>query len=188
MPFALIEPSGRVAQIVADGEDFEVHPQLQWAACDGSVTTEHTYAGGIFTGPAMPSLAERRRARRDEVNAERDRLQHLGVPYAFPDPVTGTIDTRNSDDMANILGLHQAALGLMAAAPDVVFCSFRDAEDQDHDLTPTQMAALYQAVMARRTALYQHGWTLKGQIEAAADAAALDAIDVSAGWPALPTP
>ena len=188
MPFALIEPSGRVAQIVADGEQFQVAAPLQWVACDGTVTTEHAHAGGVFTGPAVPSLAERKRARRDEVNLERHRLQHLGVPYAFPGAVMGTIDTRNSDDMANILGLHQAALGLMATAPDVVFCSFRDAEDQDHDLTPSQMAALYQAVMARRTALYQHGWTLKGQIEAAADEAALDAIDVTAGWPALPTP
>ena len=146
---------------------------------DDSVTQEQLDAALLSAG---------KRARRDEVTAERDRLQHLGVPYAFPDAVMGTIDTRNSDDMANILGLHQAALGLMTAAPDVVFCSFRDAEDQVHDLTPSQMAALYQAVMARRTALYQHGWTLKGQIEAAADEVALDAIDLTVGWPALPTP
>jgi hypothetical protein len=54
---ALIEQSGRVAQVVEDGDTFLVHESLSWVDCDGTVTPEHTYDGAQFVAPATPSFA-----------------------------------------------------------------------------------------------------------------------------------
>ena len=51
---ALVEQSGRVAQIEADGDEFPVHKSLSWVDCDGTVTTEHTYDGAVFVAPVVP--------------------------------------------------------------------------------------------------------------------------------------
>ena len=133
-----------------------------------------------------PSLAEAKAVRRAAVNDERRRRQALGVSYTFPDGVVGTIDTRNHDDASNILGLYGAAQALMDTAPDTVFASFRDAEDQDHPLSPKQMLALFLVVVEHRTALFQRSWVLKDTITAATTVAAVEAVDVTADWPTSP--
>jgi hypothetical protein len=51
---ALIEPSGRVAQIVADADEFPVHKDLVWVDCDNTVTTEYTHDGAVFVAPVVP--------------------------------------------------------------------------------------------------------------------------------------
>lgn len=51
---ALVEPSGRIAQIVADGEDFPIHPGLQWIDAPAGVTTDHTWDGTQFVAPPAP--------------------------------------------------------------------------------------------------------------------------------------
>ena len=132
----------------------------------------------------QPTLAQAKRMRRDAVDRERDGRMAAGVPHTFPDAVAGTIDTRNANDASNILGLVALAQRLIATAPDTVFASFRDAEDSEHALTPAEMLELYDVVVARRTALYRRAWTLKDAIAAAGDMATLDAIDITADWPA----
>jgi len=63
MKKALVEPSGRVAQIEpinqdpeSDGIPFPVHAALKWIDCPDNTTTEHRYAAGAFVDPP-PSLA-----------------------------------------------------------------------------------------------------------------------------------
>ena len=61
---ALIEPSGRIAEIRAD--IFPVHEALIWVDCTEDITTHHKFENGIFIAPIplvvvdvpMPSLAE----------------------------------------------------------------------------------------------------------------------------------
>lgn len=49
---ALVEPSGRVAQ-VAD-KDFPVHPSLVWRDCPDDTTTAHRWNGATFDPPPAP--------------------------------------------------------------------------------------------------------------------------------------
>ena len=67
---ALIEQSGRVAQVVADDQSFPVHPSLSWVDCDGTVTDRHTFENGAFVPEPTPPDSEEWAALR----AERDRL------------------------------------------------------------------------------------------------------------------
>lgn len=61
---ALIEPSGRIAEIRTD--TFPVHESLRWVDCAEDITTLHKYIDGVFVEPIplvvvevpIPSLAE----------------------------------------------------------------------------------------------------------------------------------
>jgi hypothetical protein len=61
---ALIEPSGRIAEIRED--TFPVHESLTWIDAPEHITTFHKYENGVFIDPTpivvvdvpMPSLAE----------------------------------------------------------------------------------------------------------------------------------
>ena len=59
---ALIEPSGRIAEICAD--IFPVHESLRWVDCTEDITPEHKFSDGVFISPVplvdvpVPSLAE----------------------------------------------------------------------------------------------------------------------------------
>jgi len=53
---ALVQPDGRVAQVVADGKTFPVHPSLRWIDCDDTVRPDwHTFDGAAFVPPPQPS-------------------------------------------------------------------------------------------------------------------------------------
>lgn len=58
MKFSLIEPSGRVAQVV-DGESgcFPVAKPLKWVECPPGVSPEYTFDGAIFRAPLVPTQA-----------------------------------------------------------------------------------------------------------------------------------
>ena len=61
---ALIEPSGRIAEVRAD--TFPVHESLRWVDCTEDITTQHKFIDGVFINPTpmvvvdapIPSLAE----------------------------------------------------------------------------------------------------------------------------------
>lgn len=44
----------RIAQIVADGDEFPVHSGLTWVECDETITDRHTYSNGAFVAPPPP--------------------------------------------------------------------------------------------------------------------------------------
>ncbi len=54
MAKALVQLDGRVAQIVANGEEFPVHSDLQWINADETITTRHTWNGASFDSPPAP--------------------------------------------------------------------------------------------------------------------------------------
>lgn len=53
---ALIEPSGRVAQVVPDNGSFPVAPPLTWVSAPATVTPEWTYDGTKFSPPVVPPI------------------------------------------------------------------------------------------------------------------------------------
>lgn len=132
---------------------------------------------------ALPAAkAEKRKS----VTQERMRRESLGVPYTFTDG-QGVIQTRDAIDYRNISGHTTGALLLQAQGVTEPVIPFRDAEDVTHMLTPAQMIALGAAVLNHGTALYMRMWQIKDSIDAVApgvgDLAALEAIDITAGWP-----
>lgn len=44
--YALVEPTGRVAQI--ETKIFPIAPPFEWVECDSSVDTTYIYVGGTF--------------------------------------------------------------------------------------------------------------------------------------------
>ena len=88
---ALVEQSGRVAQIEADGDEFPVHKSLSWVDCAGTVTTEHTYDGAVFDAPVVPdppTYDEMRRRNYPPIGDQLDALYHAAV---FPDAMAAEI-------------------------------------------------------------------------------------------------
>ena len=66
---ALVEASGRVAQVVADDQIFPVHSSLQWVDCDDTIISDtHFYANGVFASEPQPALTWA------DIRSERDDL------------------------------------------------------------------------------------------------------------------
>lgn len=134
--------------------------------------------------PPEPTLDEIRLARRVAVNAERDRRIALGCPVDFGGALTFRVDTRNEADFRNINRLVTYAVTEQAAGRGAeASILFRDAANATHTLTPDQVVALGRAVSQRVAAIYVASWGIKDAVAGAPDQAALDALDISQGWP-----
>ena len=121
------------------------------------------------------------------VDAERDARIGAGMPYAFPDG-GGTVQLRNERDIINVTGVGTSGMMLAAAGDTDAAIGFRDQEDVTHRLTGAQAQALGQAVMAWMSAHYTAAWAHKdalGRLAEAGDFDALDAYDITAGWPGV---
>lgn len=123
--------------------------------------------------------AAKRLQLRDEINAERERREALGLFYQFPGGTVGTIQMRNATDFRNIAGLTSAATILSMKGHTNPILSFTDAENVRHIMTPEQMIDMGIAVQLRVSSLY----TAAGEIKTALASADPDTFDITAGWP-----
>lgn len=123
--------------------------------------------------------AAKRLQLRDDINAERERRESLGLLYAFPDGQSGIIQMRNATDFRNIAGLTSAAtIMTMQGIIDPVLY-FTDAENVRHLMTPSQIIAMGIAVQRRISALY----AAAAEIKTALASADPDSFDINTGWP-----
>lgn len=132
------------------------------------------------------TLAEQKKNQRDRINAKRDECFRGGFT------VTGTgtaldghvLQTRDIEDRTNWLtsqaAYAAAVAGGMGAAPGA---TFRTASNATIELTFFQGLNVLLAMAGWGKTVMGNSWVLKDAVEAAADQAALDAIDVEAGWP-----
>lgn len=97
-----------------------------------------------------------------------------GFSYVFPDGISGTIQTKQSD-MININGLVTAG----QLNPSGSF-NFRDLENVSHTLTGTQITEMGMSALGWVSEQFQTSWDLKDTVESATTAAAVDAVS----WPA----
>lgn len=100
-------------------------------------------------------------------------------------PLAGhTLQTRDSDDRTNWLTSQAAYLAQVNAGNGAALeADFRDEANATVTLSYVDGYTALLQMAAWGKALFQNTWALKDQIKAAADEAALDAIDVTAGWP-----
>jgi hypothetical protein len=53
---ALVDGTGRVAQVVANRETFKVHESLKWVDAPNGTTTRHRWTGSDFVLPGEPAV------------------------------------------------------------------------------------------------------------------------------------
>lgn len=100
----------------------------------------------------------------EQINAERDRRTTLGVPYVWPDGLSGSIQTRHQDDIMNMTGqVLTATLLTMQGVTDPVLW-FIDANNVRHDMTPAQMITAGFAMQAHLSSIIDAARTLKDQV------------------------
>lgn len=109
----------------------------------------------------------------EDVNAERDRRIVAGKT------INGVAVTGRDEDARNLTNLALAAQLRIASGDTTTLTTFRDGNNTDHDLTPTEMLALWQGSAAYVSALYAASWVIK-----ALDPIPADYAD-DARWPAL---
>lgn len=125
--------------------------------------------------PPEPTLAEAKAAKAAAVKRKRDLMEtqgfmHLGKPF--------------DSDERSVLRITQAALTAQVAGAGFTI-DWTAADNSVVTLNQAAMLGMPAALATRANALHQHAAGLKAQIVAAADAVALAAIDIDAGWPAL---
>jgi hypothetical protein len=145
----------------------------------------HVAAGGAEAVLPAPTLAEARAAKVAAINAQRDLVLAAGAPY-------GSARIAVHDGArADLSGMAAYATTVLITAATPAPIAWPDsyalgwiATDNSRVPLPTAAdgLALAAAVGAWYGAVVQHARTLKDQALAAADLAALDAIDVTAGW------
>lgn len=135
--------------------------------------------GTVRSATADEIAAAKRLQIRDEINAERQRREALGLVYQFTDGQAGTIQMRNATDFRNIAGLTSAATILtMQGVTDPVLY-FTDAENVRHIMTPAQMISMGIAVQQRISSLYAAAADIKNTLETADP----DTFYITIGWP-----
>lgn len=121
-------------------------------------------------------LAQAKSAARSAVNAARDQREQGGFTYAEK-----IIDS----DMASCIRIAGAASAAQAALgqQQPFGVDWTCADNSVLSLDALGVIGMLAALATHSDAMHQHARALKAQIEAAEDAAAVEAIDIEAGWP-----
>ncbi|MEC5291957.1 hypothetical protein VSX64_14455 [Aurantimonas sp. C2-6-R+9] len=141
-------------------------------------------AGTVRPESDADRLDRARAAKAVAVNAQRDAI--IGVGYQHNFGATAgirTLDQRSEGDAINWLGLKNLADAAIAAGAGADPMEIRDAADETFSASATVVSSALVAMAQWRGAVMSRSWALKDAIAAAADEAALDAIDIEAGWP-----
>ena len=123
-------------------------------------------------------------AKRAAVSTLLDAKLSAGYEHDFGDPYgVKKLQTRNIEDRTNWL-TSQAAYGAAIAggAGAIMGANFRTEDNININLSYSDGHAVLLAMASWGAAHYARSWTLKDEIEAAADEATLDAIDIESGW------
>lgn len=140
--------------------------------------------GGLFSPPAL-SLSDRKAALHAAVHAKRDTILAGGFTHDFGAHGVRVLQTRNVDDkIAWLTSQASYSTAVAAGAGAVMGASFRPEDDETFTVSFQDGRDALLAMAAWGAAVYANSWSLKDAIAAASDEAALDAIDIEAGWPA----
>ncbi|MFN7125299.1 MAG: hypothetical protein ACK4M8_05410 [Allorhizobium sp.] len=114
----------------------------------------YTLVGNLFVLPPAQAPSS------DDVNSERDRRIDAGTTVTVegygPIPLQG-----REKDQRNMLGLQAAASMRLAAGDNITLTKFRDAENVDHMLTPSQIVELWSKGAAWISDTYEASWDIK---------------------------
>ena len=189
---ALVDGSGTIVNrvMVAPDSDFEAPAGLTIVSLEG-VSPEPAigwhYSGGVFTAPATPApdLATLRAEAHAAVEAKRDAVIAAGYSHDFGGAAgTRILDNRGAADALNWLGLKDIVDTMIAAGDGSDTVVIRDASNDGFSASAEAVSGALVAMAMWRASVLTASWALKDAVAAAADEAALAAIDLDAGWPA----
>lgn len=121
-------------------------------------------------------LSARQEAMLADISAERDRREESGFPYR------GKVLDSTPRSVQRITAAALAAQAALAAGQPFLI-DWTCADNSALPLDATGVIGMPVALAQYAAALHAHSRALKATVEAAADQAALDAIDIQAGWP-----
>lgn len=151
-----------------------------YISVDNGAGAEIVWSSGVIPPTPHEWVDGKKRAIIEQINAERDRRTTLGVPYVWPDGLSGSIQTRNQDDIMNMTGQVLAATLLtMQGVTDPVLW-FIDGNNVKHDMTPAQMIAAGFAMQGHLSSVIDAARTMKDVVLAAEDP---ESVDILTGWP-----
>ena len=136
---------------------------------------------GTFSVP-QPSLAEAKRKKCTEIDAERDRRQSLPLEYTFPDGQIGHIQRRNQKDERNIQAVDAAAKTLVLEENTTDTVHFTDQENVKHLLTGPEGMAFGIFVFNDYARLQSAARTHKDNVNALAKVEDVQNYDYSGDW------
>lgn len=140
-------------------------------------------------------LAERQAAMIRDIDAERDRRQQLDLVYDFGEILAQDDDgnvapagpkalqMRFDPDQRNWQALQSTALAAVVAGQGETILPMRAEDNWNVQTTAMQVLQATAAMVARNAPILFYGGALKSQVRAATTHQALDAINVTAGWP-----
>ncbi|WP_139802576.1 hypothetical protein [Aurantimonas sp. 22II-16-19i] len=118
------------------------------------------------------------------INARRDAVIAAGYQHNFGATAgIRRLDQRDARDDTAWLSVKLLASDLIAAGQGSQAIQIRDAGNETFSTSAETADAAMSAMGVWRSAVSSHSWTLKDAVNAAADEAALDAIDITEGWP-----
>jgi hypothetical protein len=144
----------------ADSTDPELHGrQIHAALVDGQF--------GAIAAYAPPPLTSIKEAKKVQINAWRKQAIDAGVAF------NGVMFDSDDISRANLTGVVAAA---NAGIPLPEGFTWRSADNQDIPMDLAALVGLAGTMLAHVNFQYAKSWTLKGVVDAAADAAAVDAV------------
>jgi hypothetical protein len=144
------------------------------------------YDGGEFASPSV-SFTDLKKTKSDTVSAKRDAVLSGGftVPESVSVALGGRVlQTRDQTDKTAWLtsqAAYQAAVS--GGQGSTEGAKFRPLDNITTTLSYSEGLNVLLAMAAWGKSVYGRSWELKDAIAAAADSAALDAIDIESGWP-----
>ena len=172
MRYAIIE-NDRVANIVLADPEFAAGKG--WIECGDDVAIGHIRDGETFA-PYVQPVDDRKADMRAAVNREKMRRQG-SVAQTPAGPVDCDTDSRNKLNGAVLM----AMLAAQAGQPFAITWTLAD--NSNDALDGPGLIGMATAVGRYVAACHAHAQTLKAAIDGAEDHAALDAVDIAAGWP-----
>ena len=95
-----------------------------------------------------------------DINNERQRRIDFGCIVTLTDGTAIPVQGR-AQDQTNLLGLATAAQLRLAAGDTTTTTTFRDGDNVDHDLTPSEIIELWQSGANYISAVMEASWVLK---------------------------
>lgn len=142
-------------------------------------------AGGIPDAPPVPTLDELKALKAADVDAKVDAMFQAGFPVPSGSMAGEVLQIRNNTDRTNWL-TSQAAYSMAVASGQgaTLGAVFRTTSNTTFTLTFSEGLGVLLNMAAWGQSVYGCSWTLKDAIKDAADLDALDALDLTQGWPA----
>lgn len=161
-----------------------------WTDAGGLPTTWPRNDAGTQTEAALVDVltpygiyVSRKAAKSAAVNAKRDAILADGYHHPFGGTIgTRILDQRGPEDTSNWIALKLMAQDMNSDGQGDTLLPIRDANNATFQAKASVIEGAMGDMGKWRAGILGRSWALKDAIAAAADQAALDAIDIDTGW------